>query len=162
MLANANSTGSSSKIIAEGQQWPAQQTLWFVSFCGWQECLPGLPKSICGFQGWLAAKWDSLSKTLQFWKVWHGWLEAFLCRKVMKVILDHVGVWLCERQKLVFHGLLWNLLLTWPPNMSLADLAHIALGQALLHAVALQKAVPTMLYYWFKQKSPCRQTDFKW
>jgi len=43
----------------------------------------------------------------------------------------------------VFHGLLWNLLLTWPPNMSFADLAHIALGQALLHAVALQKAVPT-------------------
>ena len=102
------------------------------------------------FRGWLAAKWDSLFKTLQFWKVWHGWLEAFLCRKVIKVILDNVGVWLCERQKLVFHGLLRNLLLTWPPNMSFADLAHIALGQALLHAVALQKAVPTMLCYWFK------------
>ena len=158
MLANANSTGSSSKIIAEGQQWPAQGLFPFVAgrnvFLGCQNQY--------GFQGWLATKWDSLSKTLQFWKVWHGWLEAFLCRKVMKVILDHVGVWLCERQKLVFHGLLWNLLLTWPPNMALADLAHIALGQALLHAVALQKAVPTMLYYWFKQKSPCRQTDFKW
>ena len=116
------------------------------------------------FQGWLAAKWDSLFKTLQFWKVWHGWLEAFLCRKVIKVILDNVGVWLCERQKLVFHGLLRNLLLTWPPNMSFADLAHIALGQALLHAVALQKAVPTMLCYWFKHiqtKKPLQANGFQ-